>query len=413
MMAFVACNKVEMNNGETTPVENKGAATYELFASVDALTKATISESSGAFSWKTGTTDGDVIAVKTSTNHVYAFRAVEIVNDIARFVCNEAIDGNPSTAVFPYTADATCALPTSVTCTSALGDDIRLTGKISGKNIAFQHAAALVKVNFTNVPIFADKIVFDGNKNDVDVTVSLGARGDVVAYIPVDPSTTSFTISIEDDNNHTILSKSASSKTFTTGSLMKMASLDVTGTVFVFDDPKDKIDEARFFKSDGNTTIYSTYSNLTLNTLSDGTKWCIVNNSSLGNIVELQTWKNNDYVSETKSLFLYRDFNITIPDDGKGIKTNYRTYFYLNADNCQNNWGSTTYIGVKQHSSSSWSWTTMTKSGDYLFYYENDTANYGESMDYAFNNGNGWIAKDESDPWNYTLNREYQWNCNL
>ena len=55
----------------------------------------------------------------------------------------------------------------------------------------------------------------------------------------------------------------------------------------------------------------------------------------------------------------------------------------------------------------------MTKSGDYLFYYENDTANYGESMDYAFNNGNGWIAKDESDPWNYTLNREYQWNCNL
>ncbi len=242
IITLLSCSK-EINTPETIQGDNTidNPVTYELFATISDVTKAEIDESTGAFTWDTWDVgdSGDEIAVKTNTGKVYKFKAAEInEKGVARFVYTgtAAIDGTPTSAVYPYTEDATCSLPTALNgLTAALGDGIRLTGKIAeGKSITFSHANALLKVNFNYVPTKAKKISFDGNVNDVVVSgISLTSLGSVSAYIPVDTTTTSFTVSILDSSDNLIFEKKSSTgKSFTAGTLKTLKSVDLPTDVY-------------------------------------------------------------------------------------------------------------------------------------------------------------------------------------
>ena len=408
-MVIAGCAKEAPETQEQTITpNNKVVALYATMPEfIDAQTKAEVKDS-GVFTWN----ESDPIKViyTNGTNEK------EII-----FLCADASEGrfepvDPADIEVGYTlkTEGTVAYyPTGYegtpsNCDYAMEiDEAKANFQMHATNdngtLKFVHDNALLKVTVSNVPAFAKTLTVGG----VSVNLNLTEADDVTAYIPVAPAASAkMSISVTDDANNTIISKnSQNSVAIEAANLYNLPNLTIDGTVFIFDDSSNAIDEARFFKSDGNDTDYSVYSYLPLSTLSNGkTKWCILNKSELGSIVELQTFKNSTYKSETKSLFLYRNFDIIIPEGGSGIKTNYRTYFYLNSQNSQQYWGNTTNIVVNGTS------YPMTKTGDYLFYYENSIDDYGRSMSYKFNNGNNWNASGDS--WNYTLNREYQYNFN-
>ncbi len=423
LLAFLtACDKEALVNEDVNNETN--GEVHELFVSIadmaDADTKAAISSTDGTFTW----TAGDAIAVKTSTNDVYQFTAQTGGSASARFTYTGAMNGTPAQVKYPYTADfSNTALPTEIaSLTGALAAGaIRMSGTISENSVTLSHTNALMKVKFTNVPTFASKIVFDGDVNDVTISgISLGSRGNVVAYIPVDAATTSFTVTLKDDNNNTIATKSTTSKSFTAGTIKNMKAVDVEGWVFTFDDAYDYADQAKFFSSSGWSDSEPNYSNekdLTLNTLSDGTtKWCILeaNGSWIqsGYFVCLQIFKGGSYMTATKGLCLKRDFDFTIKDD-KGIVTDYRIYFYLNSSNSQTHWGSTASVQLTKDNVDDKAYS-MTLLETNLFYYGHDTSDYGKKIKYQFRNGGDWY-----EPSGYgatssevTLDREFWYDMN-
>lgn len=422
--ALASCAKEASINDDLAATN--GSDIHELFVSipdlVDADTKAAISSTDGTFTW----TAGDAIAVKTTTGDVYQFTAETGGSQSARFTYTGTMNGTPAEVKYPYTADfSDTALPTEIaSLTGALGADaIRMSGTISDNAVTLSHQNALLKVTFTNVPTFANKVVFDGDVNDVTVSgISLGSRGTVVAYIPVDASTTTFTVSVQDNNSHNIATKSTTSaKSFTAGTIKNMKPVDVDGHIFVFND-NDKVDEARFFATDGSTIDWETKSFLTLNVLSDGTtKWCILPTlswSKTGDPVCLQVFKNGTYVSASDAVWLYRDF--TFDTTESSLKTTYRIYVYM-SDSQWTIWqtqGSGTSVvkfvtwdGLSTPDTNAIQERNADNNG-YIFYYEFATSVYGtKTVKYRFYNecNAGWESKNES---GVTINRDI-WGANL
>lgn len=424
LAAIVSCAKENTVNEEETLNTDSKSDVHELFVTIadlaDADTKAEIAVADGSFTW----TVGDAIAVKTTTNDIYKFTAETGGTASARFTYTGEMNGTPAYVKYPYTADfSDTDLPTSISgLTAALtADNIRMEGTISDNTVTLSHQNALLKVTFTNVPTFADHLVFDGDVNDVTISgISLGSRGTVTAFIPVDASTTTFTVRVEDDKNNPIVSKATTSKTFTAGTLKKMSSVDVEGWVFTFDDANNYADQAKFFSSSGWSSSepdYSKEKDLTLNTLSDGTtKWCILeaNGSWIqsGYFVCLQIFKDSSFQTVTKGLCLKRDFDFTIKSD-KGIVTDYRIYFYLNSSNSQTYWGSTASVHLTKDNVYDKAYS-MTQLETYLFYYGHETSDYGKKIKYQFQNGSDWY-----EPKGYgvtssevTLDREFWYDMN-
>ena len=414
ILAIAACTKEqEPDSAEVLESVVDEGPVHELFVSISDLTdedallpdselKAAISEVDGSFTW----TAGDEIAVKNSDNTVYKFVATGSGKS-TRFTYTGNMTGTPTSVVFPYTSDATTSLPISLTgpkaCLAAEG--IRMTGTISNNAVTLSYPYAFLKLSFGNVPAFASKLVFDGNVNDVTVSLSLSERGDVVAYIPVAPSTTSFTVSIEDDNNNVIYTKSTSGKTFAAGNLKKLKPLNVNGIVFTFNDSGNRVDEARFFKISEGTTVWSDYKYISLSELSTGgVKWCILPNDEGWEAVCLQMWKSGSYITATDYIFLDREFSFTIPSDNPGMKTRYRVYVWLSTSQRQYWDANPVQIKETQCSGSVFSgqrdMTEVICEGGSRFYYENSADHYGWGVTFV-------VFNKSNENWNKTSNSYY------
>ncbi len=425
-LAVVACAK-EANIDK--PIDkNQDQTVHELFVSIadviDPDTRASISESDGTFTWTTG----DEIAVKTDADNVYKFTAQDGGSSV-RFTYTGTMNGTPSEVKYPYTADfSDTALPTEITgLTGALdAGSIRLSGTVSGNSVEMEHTNALLKVKFNNIPTFASKIkIYEGSTERTVSFTKLSARGDIAAYIPVSAGSINLIAELLDDNDNVIIKKSKDGVSFTAGSLKKMAALTVGYIITMTDE--NAISDAQINIWDGsNSGVFLTGYDYPYKLNSypgysgTGNKYYVVLNTvdltwasegaGIGVQFSDKNWNNS---TQTDAVYLYRDLDFTSPYGNAGMKTNYRTYFYLRASNCQTYWEDTTMIGVKAEGDSSYSWSQMTQYSAYLFYYENSNDYYGKSMSYAINNGKGWIAKDESDPWVYPLNCEYIYNCDL
>ena len=417
--AFVACSKenpvdIETPSKQETVVNDKG---YELFAKVEDLTKAAIAEANGAFTWSVGE-NGDEIAVKTSTNNVYKFKAAEIVNDCARFICSDAVEGDPLSAVYPYTADATCTLPTEISSLNGALDAsaIRLTGTIAGKNITFQHANALLKVSFTNVPTFASKVKFVSTTSDYEQEVlvsgiSLTEKGTVEAYIPVKAGTYGFTVSLIDSANNTMISRSTNSdKTFAVGALINMKGIAL-GTLVMMSNTGNS------YGGFSNMKVYNWWDGGSHNVTDELSKIAIGStvygyyflpadlNEGKEMHIKVEDGTNTSKSTETV-VYNLRDFIFTIKPNNGGIATKYRTYFKVT----NSNWDIAAGANIKDIYVSPTEFTMMTLVDGYtkFWYYEWPESYYGYGMHIIMQNSSdtAWL-EPSSDSWQYTLNREY------
>ena len=350
-LSTIACTKEWPWADNTKPFVGKSDkdGCYELFISIDGLTddngnsageaietKAAIDDATGNFTW----TAGDVVDVITDeggVKHIYQFSAAES-GATARFIYNNAdFVGTPVRIEYPSTNSLTpSGIPTSITGNAgALASaNLRLTGDtFDGNNVTLHHNNALVRLEFHDVPTFANVLYFDGDVNDVTVTFTpLASRGKLVVYVPVAPATKSFTAYLKDSNNNVITSKATTTdKSFTAGALKVMASVDVEGWVFKLTDA-GSVNQLRFCKRYNDVTYDEEGAryNSALNTLSDGTtKWAILP-SDAGNWVganwpiAVKALNSGSEVSHTDCVYLCRDFVFDF--SGNSLKTDYRIY---------------------------------------------------------------------------------------
>lgn len=435
--AILACSKESQEpqgpqdtNSDNTPEEvvDESKTVHELFVSLpdftDAETKAIIDDATGSFSW----TVGDKIAVVDDQNNVYPFVASESAQSV-RFTYVGSIAGSLKSIYYPYIEESPyyiTEMPTNLDSETAVltSSNIRMSGTIEGNSATLSHNHAFVRLKFENVPSFATKIQLYESGNETPTEVTLTGTGAVTAYLPVHDGTQAITASLLDDNDNVIIQKYhnfGEEKAFVKGSIKNMKALTV-GHVFTFKNDAGWVaptvsiwngSESFGFKSVASepTAEYP----WKLNLLGNNTYYIVinddvknVNNHVFANDLYLGVWFGNDSSgSLTDCVYVYRDIDFTIPLSG-GLKTDYRTYFYLQSDNSRKWWGGTTKIIVSGGTTGNGTFD-MTKLGDYLFYYSNHTDNYARTMTYGFNNGNGWVATTS---WEYVLNREYQYDFN-
>lgn len=364
VIAAMACAKETPNKQSTLPpkdeaenveeVKEKDAPLHELFVAIGDVTdadapaaqasvstKAAVSDVDGAFTWS----EGDKVLVTTSTSDTYEFIAQEDGKS-ARFTYSGDMNGTPTTVTYP--SDGTIALPTSITSlTGALsGDYLRMTGTVTENAATLSHRNALLKVTFTNVPDFASKVVFEG-KNSEDsatntvtvsgISISEGTKGEVTAYLPVDPTTTQFTIMLEDSNSNVILQKSTSGKSFTAGTLKKMKALAV-GPVIRIKDETSWGTKAVYIWNTSNTSKNGFFATgydypYRFNTLAADDHYIIMGSELASNLnwtaatkigIKFQT-NDNAHSTETPGVYLMRDVTFNVPSE-LGMKTEYRIY---------------------------------------------------------------------------------------
>ena len=420
--AVFACSK-EIETEVKPDIETKGEV-HELFVSLpevtDVDTKATIATSDGTFKW----TAGDAIAVVTSTSDTYKFVAETGNSNTVRFTYTGEMNGTPATIHYPWKDSAPYyeeSLPSEINgLTGALsGDYIRLTGTVSENSATLSYRNAFLKVTFTNVPTFAKTMFFDGTANDVTITgISLAAKGEVTAYIPVSASNTGFTVSLKDNNSNTIIARATTTaKTFTNGTIKNMKPVAVGHVITINDSASKNWTELAIWKNSDDTKNYrfktgNSYPSK-LNSLSSGTYYVVLNTHESGLTWAVEgvdlavSYEANEggYSCSTSCVYLYRDLTFSTPSSGTYLVGNYRIY-----PSCQYNTYSDPCIYVydaeDKHPAGDWPGTHLTKSSsvDSSIYYEFDSK-YSNSSDITiiFSNNGGNQMSD----WKPTINRDY------
>ena len=418
-LVLVCSCKKDLEITTEQPSNNSG---YELVVSIadytDAETKASINSASGAFAWDAN----DKISVTNGTD-VYEFTYAGDVDGKARFTTTATVSGTLTKAFYPYENSVTPkALPTEINgLEGALSaENIRLEGDIVDNQVTLAHSNALLKVTFTNVPTFASAIKFYEEAGNT-VTVSfdkLSEKGPVTAFIPVNVGTANFTAQLLDDAGNVIISKYATGKTFSAGTLKKMKALEVGHVITMTDENSienaqihtwDSSSHGATFKK-GNTYPYKLneypgYSGA-------GNKYYVVFNTidfswaGEGAFVGVQfsdeNWNNK---TQTDGVYLYRDIDFTSPSGNAGMRTNYRVYPH------GGNY-TTPYIYVYNITDQadvfgSWPGKAFTKydtiSG--YAYIDFDSELYGKKVRVVFSDN----GSDQKADWDIDLNRDYDY----
>ena len=418
-LAIAAAVAVSCTKEATTPnedvVENVGKVT--LFATlpefVDA-TKAGVAPD-GVFSWAVG----DVIDVRYEKSGAedlyYEFSCTK---DDGEFTYDGTIaDGYQlgSVAYYPHEYRGAAANQSFGSIDDA-AKGFQMSATISNGVISFVHDNALMKVTVNNVPSFAKQLVVGSAK----VNLSLSSAADeLIVYVPVAPaSAAKLKVEVLDGTGsgaNAIISKTTqNSVAIDAAAIYPLPSLTI-GTVFVFNDD-GKVDQAKFFKTNGTTIDYTKGSVINLNALEDGTKWCILPTSNdwskKGQPVCLQVFKDGNFVSSTDAVWLYRNFSFDTTESS--LKTDYRVYVYM-SDSQWSYWGTTvvkftTWGDISTPVTNAIMERNVDDNG-YIVYHELSATNYGKTVKYRFYNENnaGWESKNED---GVVLNRDI-WGANL
>ena len=326
--------------------------------------------------------------------------------------------GNPQNVVYPYTADASVTLPSEISTPKGglAPEGIRLAGTVSNNAVTLAYESAFLKLTFKNVPVFADRIFFDGNAGDVTVSgISLSERGDVVAYLPVDPLNTGFTVSLQDDNGNTILSRSTSGKTFTAGTLKKMQELTVDGIILAFTDQRTGDEAIKYLKLIKRVDDNDWGDNIWTELLSTGSglKYYILPTSGYDWIGNYYQVRIELYKSDTSAgaqvvtpNFLLRDMNFTITAESY-LTAKYRYYVYMSNSQLTywNNSGGNDAVKFSAWNDSeqfylnSDSLPRYAFSDGYIYYYEADASVSGRYLGYRFYHpyNDNWQSIKDSD----------------
>lgn len=224
-VATIACTK-ESNTQDKYITQEGGLLSIEATIApfVDDATKASISVNAsgaliGTFSWS----EGDQIAFPVTGDPAYVALTYNPENGKFEGKANDgqAIDnkrqivypasrviGGPYSTTFASIAEAKAGFKMTASVPASLSEKIIMT-----------HESALVHVQFTNVPNFADKLVVsDGS--DI-ATISTGsASGDIHFYVPITPDpdgAKTYTFTLKDAADNVIKAVASDAKTLVAG----------------------------------------------------------------------------------------------------------------------------------------------------------------------------------------------------
>ena len=330
---------VETNTTKRIPVE------YSFVVSLSDETKATINESTGAFSWSA--VGEDKIAVYDKTDKKFIeFTSSEVVGGNMRFT-GEGYDDSDFEGQYAYYPSSlvTCGVevldpsaytfPTSLTLATA-PKSFPMRAAVSSGNISLRHLGCLIKVTFNNVPSFTTAIVLNDGAKDITVTGAPTA-GVLSATIPIPAGTYVLTAKLKDDNENVFYNKARSSKTYTARDFYTINPISLDHVIKITDNsgwtsPSIKPALYIYSSADGSKNrLYTTDSGLF--TLSGGAHYVLLDSNtndwvSSGSAIGVK-FQTDPYdgakTTETSLVYLLRDLDFTVPAGG-GMKTEYRLY---------------------------------------------------------------------------------------
>ena len=255
-IAAIGCNKVEEETSTTTPVEQpqKENVVY-LSANLPEFvdTKATISDA-GAFAWE----DGDVISVLCKRAEDNQFWYVDFTYDASEGMfyrdmataCAfksgssgiEQVNGTFTVATATEMASQTgtpfAIYPAQFVATSDVNYDkigklFQMEGSLeTDGSINFVHKSALIKLEYTDVPSIAKKIIVT-NGTEVVTALLNNATGNVKTMIPVTPSGSELQLNIElCAEDGTLIAKKKTAN-LVAGKLYKAPAITINPTVYL------------------------------------------------------------------------------------------------------------------------------------------------------------------------------------
>ena len=241
-VATIACTK-ETNIQDKNLVLDGGLLSIEATISpfVDDATKASIGINgengaiTGAFSWS----EGDQIAFPVTASGSPTYVALTYNTETKRFEGNleDGQEVNYSgTIYYPASVVIGPTYSTSFASIDAAKAGFKMTAPVPSslsQKVTMTHQSALVHVQFTNVPDFADKLVVsDGS--DV-ATISTGSvSGTIHFYVPITPvNNKTYTFSLKDRADNVIKAVVSDSKTLEAGKYYNAPNVTIGPTILV------------------------------------------------------------------------------------------------------------------------------------------------------------------------------------
>lgn len=252
----VGCNKADIETTKTeTPDVQKGNVVY-LSANLPAFvdTKASV-DADGTFAWE----DKDVISVLCKEDGGSSFHYIDFKYDAStdKFACDLSNayyldkDKNPVYGSFTVATAAEVAsqsipfayYPAQMVVTTNVNYDkigklFKMEGSLANDgSINFVHKSSLLKLDYANVPSIANYVkVRNGSSENVIVRLN-GATGSVNTMVPVTPTGSSQTISIElcMENGTVLLTKNKTANV-AAGTLYKAPAITINPDVYLISD---------------------------------------------------------------------------------------------------------------------------------------------------------------------------------
>ena len=240
-VATIACTK-ETNIQDKNLALDGGLLSIEATISpfVDDATKASISinddgKITGTFSWS----EGDQIAFPVTASGSPTYVALTYNTETKRFEGNleDGQEVNYSgTIYYPASVVIGPTYSTNFASIDAAKAGFKMTASVPAslsQKITMTHESALVHVQFTNIPSFADELIVNDGSKDV-ATIPIGAAtGTVDFYVPITPEGSKvYTFSIEDTSDNSIISVSKE-KTLAAGSFYNTPTVAIGPIVLI------------------------------------------------------------------------------------------------------------------------------------------------------------------------------------
>lgn len=341
--AIVACSKeAELINNYEPVVNENGQVTYTFKAYIEDITKASISESNGKFSW--GEAGDDQIAVWDAAHS--KFVTFTSTDNAGNFSCetDAGANFNGQDAYYPASIAKTDGtkgydFPTSFTSLAAAAKGFPMSGTVTADGkITFAHLGCLIKLTLNNVPDFTTALIL--NDETRNITVPITTTGVIEAVIPIPEGSYVLTANLKDDNNNIFYSHARSSKTYTKKNFYPTNAINL-GTVVKFSGTgTSAISKVRYVQkiveADGGN-------NFTWNllTLLSGTKYAILPFGSPSSwewleegfdTVRIEALDGDGNIKASTGNVYVRDFDFTITSGDDLLKTSFRIYPYGTTD---------------------------------------------------------------------------------
>lgn len=342
--ALMACTKetnFSSNNTDLISVSESGQKTYSVTAYFEEITKATISETDGKFSWS----GDEQIAIWDNTHEEFVTFDIDTYSNEsekrARFTTTTAKDGASfvgNVAYYPASiatktgSTPSYNFPTSFSSKDAAAKGFPMQGTVTGNEIKFSHLGCLINITMNNVPSFTTKLILNDETNNITVPVTPSA-GVLNAVVPIPAGTYVLTAKLEDDNSNVFYTKARLSQAYSARSYYTINPISL-GKLLTFTNEADWASpKVHLWKSDDDSKytdfttsgtphkLYLHNSNVYYVLLdSDVESW-----TAEGSAIGVQFFSNESDKTQTGCVYLLRNIDFLIPAGG-GMKTEYRIY---------------------------------------------------------------------------------------